>query len=310
MKPLVVILGPTAVGKTAVGIQLCQRINGEIVSGDSMLVYKKMDIGTAKPSLVERQHVPHHMIDILEPSEAYNVVQFQEKATGYIGEIHQRDRIPILLGGTGLYVRAIVEGYQFTPASSNDILRRQLQEEAEVHGNQHVWDKLNAIDAATAARLHPNDQRRIIRAIEVYKNTGTPLSWQYLADHNIPYKLALIGLTMPRELLYQRINSRVDIMIESGLEAEVRELLRDGYGPDMVAMKGLGYRQMIGYLAGEYDLEHAIYLIKRDTRHFAKRQMTLFKKISGVEWFDVSEYQSTQSLVDDVYRSIARKICI
>jgi len=310
MKPLVVILGPTAVGKTSVGIQLCQKIHGEIVSGDSMLIYKDMNIGTAKPSLAERQHIPHHMIDLLNPSEAYNVAEFQAKATCCIEDIQQRGNIPILLGGTGLYVRAIVEGYQFCPASSNDTLRKQLQAEVDKYGNQYLWDKLNAIDPVTAKRLHFNDQRRIIRAIEVYQNTGAPLSSQYQADHNIPYDLALIGLTMPRELLYERINHRVDTMIESGLESEVRQLLDKGYHAEMVAMKGLGYRQMIGYIAGEYDLEYAVYLIKRDTRHFAKRQMTLFKKISGIAWFDVSKYLSVPALVEDIYMDIAGKICI
>lgn len=310
MKPLVVVLGPTAVGKTAIGIQLCQKLNGEIVSGDSMLVYKGMDIGTAKPSIEERQGIPHHMIDIMDPSEEYNVVEFQEKATCVIEDIQQRGKIPVLLGGTGLYIRAIIEGYQFSPANSNNVFRQQLQEEACEFGNMYVWQKLKAIDPVTAARLHPNDQRRIIRAIEVYHDTGLPLSAQYAATYKTPYKLALIGLTMPREMLYQRIDDRVDIMISDGLEQEVRRLLQEGYHPEMLAMKGLGYRQMIDYINGEYDLAEAIYLIKRDTRHFAKRQMTLFKKIDGIEWYDVSQYLSKTALLEDISNNLAGKICL
>jgi tRNA dimethylallyltransferase len=300
MKPLVVILGPTAVGKTAVGIRLCQKIPAEIVSGDSMLLYRGMDIGTAKPTPDERQDIPHHMIDILDPDESYSVAEFQAKATECIQDIQRRGRIPVLLGGTGLYVRAIIEGYQFAPAGVNSALRETLQQEAENFGNEYVWNKLQAVDAATAARLHPNDVRRIIRALEVYCATGIPLSQQYTATYDTPYTLVLVGLTMPRELLYQRINARVDLMIAQGLEQEVRQMLAQGYEPDSVSMQGLGYRQMVGYLNEEYDFAHAVYLIKRDTRHFAKRQMTLFKSLSDIRWFDVTEYASTDHLVEQM----------
>lgn len=310
MKPLVVILGPTAVGKTAVGIELCRKIDGEIVSGDSMLVYKGMNIGTAKPTLAERQGIPHYMIDILEPNEAYSVAEFQAQATHHIRDIQAREKIPVLLGGTGLYVRAIIEGYRFSPAGSNETLRAQLHEEAEFLGNEFVWRKLYARDPVTADRLHPNDLRRIIRAIEVHHETGRPLSQQYEATGTTPYKLTVIGLNMPRELLYQRINDRVDLMINAGLEQEVRQLLAKGYTADLTAMKSLGYKQMAAYISGEYDLAEAIYLIKRDTRHFAKRQLTLFKKISGIRWFDMTEYSSAGLLVEDISREVAGKIYI
>lgn len=310
MKPLIVILGPTAVGKTAVGIQLCRKIEGEIVSGDSMLLYKGMDIGTAKPTMAERQGIPHYMIDILEPWESYSVAEFQARATYHIEEIQARGKIPVLLGGTGLYVRAIIEGYRFSPAGSNRALREQLQREAEARGNDYLWQKLYACDPETAGRLHPNDMRRIIRAIEVYSETGRPLSQQYEATHTTPYDLTVIGLNMTREILYQRINERVDIMIEAGLEQEVRRLLAKGCTTDLVAMKSLGYKQMAAYIQGEYDLEEAIYLIKRDTRHFAKRQLTLFKKIPGIIWYDVTEYASTEMLMEDIYNDVAGKICI
>lgn len=307
MKPLVVILGPTAVGKTAVGIQLCHKIDGEIVSGDSMLVYRGMDIGTAKPTLEERQGIPHYMIDILEPQESYSVAEFQARATNYIENIQTRGKLPVLLGGTGLYVRAITEGYQFSPAGSNEGLRKQLHDEAEIWGNEFVWKKLYSCDPRTADRLHPNDLRRVIRAIEVYCDTGRPLSEQYSATHAAPYDVTIIGLNMPRELLYQRINDRVDIMIAQGLEQEVRQLMDKGYTPDLVAMKSLGYKQMTGYILGEYDLAHTIYLIKRDTRHFAKRQLTLFKKIPGIQWFDVSKYTSTQTIVEEIYKLLQER---
>lgn len=310
MKPLVVILGPTAVGKTAIGIKLCQQIDGEIVSGDSMLVYRGMDIGTAKPTLAERQGIPHYMIDILDPHEAYSVAEFQYLATKYIEEIHARKKIPVLLGGTGLYVRAIIEGYQFSPAGSNETLRKQLHDEAKEFGNEAVWNKLHVCDPQTADRLHPNDLRRVIRAIEVYHQTGRPLSQQYTATYNVPYDLTVIGLNMPRETLYQRINDRVDLMIKHGLEQEVRQLLAKGYTPDLVAMKSLGYKQMTDYILGKYDLDYVIYLIKRDTRHFAKRQLTLFKKIPGIRWFDVTHYTSRDVLLEYIYNTVAGKICL
>jgi tRNA dimethylallyltransferase len=310
MKPLVVMLGPTAVGKTALGIRLCQKIDGEIVSGDSMLVYRGMDIGTAKPTLEERQGIPHYMIDILDPHEAYSVADFQALATKFIEEIQARGKIPVLLGGTGLYVRAIIEGYQFSPAGSNETLRQQLQDEAQEYGNEFVWHKLDACDKQTAERLHPNDLRRVIRAIEVYHETGRPLSQQYIATHAVPYNVTVIGLNMPKDLLYQRINNRVDIMIEQGLEHEVRQLLDKGYTPDLVSMKSLGYKQMVEYILGEYDFARAVYLIKRDTRHFAKRQVTLFKKIPGIQWFDISQYKSMQILLEDIYNNIAGKTSI
>lgn len=310
MKPLLVILGPTAVGKTAVGIQLCRKIAGEIVSGDSMLVYREMDIGTAKPSRAEQQGIPHYMIDIVEPWESYSVAEFQARATYHIEDIQARGKIPVLLGGTGLYVRAIIEGYRFSPAGSNRALREQLQREAEACGHDFLWQKLHACDPATAARLHPNDLRRIIRAIEVYHATGRPLSQQYEATHTTPYELTVIGLNMPREILYQRINDRVDLMLEAGLEQEVRRLLAKGCTTDLVAMNSLGYKQMAAYIQGEYELAEAICLMKRDTRHFAKRQLTLFKKIPGIIWYDVTQYASVGRLVEDIYNNVAGKICI
>lgn len=310
MKPLVVIIGPTAVGKTAIGIKLCQLIGGEIVSGDSMLVYKGMDIGTAKPTLAERQGIPHYMIDILDPHEAYSVAEFQALATKYIEEIHARDKIPVLLGGTGLYVRAIIEGYQFSPVGSNEELRKRLYAEAKEFGHECVWQKLFACDPQTAGRLHPNDLRRVIRAIEVYHDSGRPLSQQYTATHATPYDVTVIGLNMPREILYRRINDRVDLMIEQGLEQEVRQLLNKGCTSDHAAMKSLGYKQMIGYIIGEYDLDYAVYLIKRDTRHFAKRQLTLFKKIPGIRWFDVSIHTSTEIVLAYIYNRFAGKTCL
>lgn len=310
MKPLVVILGPTAVGKTLLGIHLCRKISGEIISGDSMLLYRGMDIGTAKPTPEERQGIPHYMIDILDPRESYSVAEFQAVATKYIEEVQSKGKVPVLLGGTGLYVRAIIEGYRFPPIRSNEGLRQELHHAAETFGNEYVWQKLRACDPQTADRLHPNDLRRIIRAIEVYSETGRPLSQQYAATRTVPYRLSVIGLTMPREMLYERINRRVDMMIEQGLEKEVRQLLDLGCAPDLPSMKSLGYKQMTGYILGEYDFDHAVYLIKRDTRHFAKRQLTLFRKIPDINWFDVSLYTSPELLLEEIYNNIAGKIGI
>ncbi|MHB8171104.1 MAG: tRNA (adenosine(37)-N6)-dimethylallyltransferase MiaA [Thermincolia bacterium] len=302
LHPLIIIVGPTAVGKTAVSIEVAKIINGEIISGDSMQVYKNMDIGTAKPTMEERQGIPHHMIDILEPDEDYSVAAFQRMTEHLIPEIVGRGLLPILAGGTGLYVRSVTDHYNFTEFSVDHEYRNQLEQQAKEKGNQYLLDRLAQLDPPTAARLHVNDLRRIIRALEVYQFTGQSIS-SYQDAHQNPepkYNLAMFGLTMDRQELYSRIDLRVDLMVEQGLVDEVGELLNRGYSPDLTGMQGLGYKEIIAYLQGQYDLDEAIRLIKRDTRHFAKRQLTWFKREQRIHWLKLEKEQNIAEIANEI----------
>lgn len=285
---LVVITGPTAVGKTGVGIEVALALNGEVVSADSMMVYRGMDIGTAKPTFSEMRGVPHHLIDIVNPDEEFNVVRYQELATAAIENIQSRRRVPLLVGGTGLYLRAIIDHYRF-PVRCDPRLRQRLQQEAQLHGSGQLHERLAAVDPVTAARLHPNDQRRIIRALEVYHQTGKPFSqFQPPAGRReSKYRLAMFGLSMDRARLYQRIEERVDELIQAGLVEEVRGLLDRGHGPELVAMKGLGYKEVVAYLRGETTREEMVNILKRNTRRFAKRQLTWFRRDDRIRWLDL-----------------------
>jgi tRNA dimethylallyltransferase len=286
---LVVIVGPTAVGKTALSLTLARRFDGEIISGDSMQVYRRMDIGTAKATPEERSIVPHHLIDIVDPDEEYSVALFQSMATRLITEINQRGRLPFIVGGTGLYIESVTHRFQFAQAQHDPELRQRLQKLAETEGVEALHRRLADIDPITAERLHPNDVKRVIRAIEIYETTGQKMAdFQHRAAHS-PYDLYIIGLTMDREKLYARINRRVDMMIEAGLVEEVRMLLDQGYDPSLVSMQGLGYKELIPYLYGEITLEKAINDIKQRTRHFAKRQLSWFRRMSEIEWFDMTD---------------------
>jgi len=302
LHPLIVIVGPTAVGKTALSIELAKMVNGEIISGDSMQVYKYMDIGTAKPTMKERQGIPHYMIDILEPDEEYSVAVFQDKVEELIPDIAGRNLMPILAGGTGLYVRAITDHYNFTDFSVDQEYRMHLEEEALVKGNQVLLDRLAAVDPVTAKRLHINDLRRIIRALEVYHFTGQPIS-SYQDAHLNPepkYNLAMIGLNMERDKLYDRINRRVDLMVEQGLVEEVEGLLNRGYSSSLTSMQGLGYKEICAYLEGQYDFGEAIRLLKRNTRHFAKRQLTWFRRDQRIKWFNVENYHTISEIANEI----------
>ena len=274
--PLVVIVGPTAVGKTEVGIRLAGIIGGEVISGDSMQVYKYMDIGTAKPTEQEMAGVPHHMIDVISPGEEFNVAKFQEMVEKCIEEIASKGKIPILVGGTGLYVRSVIDEYDFTPPGGDDSLRSTLLKIAAEKGNACLVEMLEKVDPAAAKRIHLNDTRRLIRAIEVYQALGRPISdFQYVSGHaKLKYNLAYFGLFMNRQKLYEKIEKRVDIMIEKGLVHEVADLVKMGYGPDNTSMQALGYKEMLYYFGGLCTLAEAVGLIKRNSRRFAKRQIT------------------------------------
>lgn len=298
--PLVVIVGPTAVGKTAVSIDLAKKIDGEIISGDSMQVYRHMNVGTAKPSEQEKEGIPHYMLDIIEPDEEFSVALFQKKVTAYIAEILERGRIPVFVGGTGLYVRSVIDHYDFSPAGNDYDYRQQLLKEAEAFGNEYLHEKLREVDPIAAGRLHSNDIRRIIRALEVYRQTGRPItSFQY-RDNDLPpkYRLGYFGLTMDRGDLYRRIEQRVDRMIAGGLVEEVKRLLERGYNPGLTSMQGLGYKEISGYLQGQYSLDEATELLKRNTRRFAKRQLTWFRRDTRIKWITV-EYQYNSSEIAD-----------
>lgn len=291
-KPIVVLTGPTAVGKTELSIQLAKAIGGEIISADSMQVYKYMDIGSAKITPEEMDGVRHYLVDELEPFDEFHVVKFQEYAQKYLNEIYAHEKIPIIAGGTGFYIQALLNDIDFTEQESDSAYRKELEALAEEHGNQYLHDRLKEVDPESAEAIHPNNRKRVIRALEFYQETGGKIS-----EHNAkeqmrtsPYNFAYFVLNDERSHLYKRIDARVDKMIEDGLETEVRRLKEIGCTKDMVAMQGIGYKEMLSYLDGGYSLEEAVYIIKRETRHFAKRQITWFKRERDVIWLNKNEF--------------------
>lgn len=291
-KPIVVLTGPTAVGKTELSIQLAKVIGGEIISADSMQVYKYMDVGSAKITPEEMDGVRHYLVDELEPFDEFHVVKFQEYAQKYLNEIYAHGKIPIIAGGTGFYIQALLNDIDFTEQESDSAYRKELEALAEEHGNQYLHDRLKEVDPESAEAIHPNNRKRVIRALEFYQETGRKIS-----EHNAkeqmrtsPYNFAYFVLNDERSHLYKRIDARVDKMIEDGLEAEVRRLKEMGCTKDMVAMQGIGYKEMLSYLDGSYSFEEAVYIIKRETRHFAKRQITWFKRERDVIWLNKNEF--------------------
>lgn len=307
MEKLIAVIGPTAVGKTKISIELAELLHTEIISGDSMLVYQNMDIGTAKPDMIERSGIPHHLIDILTPHQEFNVVDFLEQAKQKITDINRQGKIPILAGGTGLYVKALLEGYNFSTTSSNENLRQKYLALADKYGNVYVHDLLHKVDPDTAQRLHPNDLRRIIRALEVYHTSGERISQNKLGDeHELLYDAIVIGLMMDRQTLYNRINQRVDLMMNQGLVQEVASLLAGGVSPQAQSMKGIGYKEIVAYLEGKTDLATATDNIKKATRHFAKRQITWYKKMPYIEWFEVDKIPADK-IMSYIYKHVAGK---
>lgn len=300
--PLLVIVGPTAVGKTNTAVRIAKKYSGEVVSADSMQIYKYMDIGTAKPTAAEKDGIKHHLIDIVEPDEEYSVSDFKEDAQQIIKKIYSNKKLPILAGGTGLYIKAVVDNYYFSEASVDRDFRNKMKHAAMDKGNEYVFNKLKKVDPVSAQRIHPNDTKRIIRALEVYHQTGKPISYYEAKTKNTPspYNAEIIGLYMPREILYERINKRVDIMIERGLVKEVKKLVEKGYDENLNSMKGLGYQQIIKYLKGEYTLDEAIKIIKRDTRRFAKRQFTWFRRDKRIYWINPLEVDPLEAAKEKI----------
>ena len=291
-QPLVILTGATAVGKTALSIALAKAIQGEIISTDSMQVYRGMDIGSAKITAEEMQGVPHHLIDILDPKEEFNVVTFQQKAKDAMEGIYERGHIPIVVGGTGFYIQALLYDIDFTENGEDKTFRHELEEQAKTpEGAQSLHDRLAEVDPVSAEMIHANNTKRVIRALEFFEETGTRIS-----EHNeeqrqkqSPYRFAYFVLDDERARLYERIDRRVDEMISQGLVQEVERLKAQGCERNWVSMQGLGYKEILDYLDGQQDLERAVYLIKRDTRHFAKRQITWFKREKDVTWIKRQE---------------------
>lgn len=290
MKALWVIAGPTASGKTDLAIWLARQFDGEIVSADSMQLYRGMNIGTAKPTAEEQAAAPHHLIDCIDPKEPFNAALYQPMARAAIEDILRRDRQPILAGGTGLYVNAVVYPLTFTEAAEDAAYRDEMRTYAQRHGEQALYDKLNEIDPDTAGRLHPHDIKRVIRALEIRHLTGEGSGdYRKRVEATPLYGARMAGITMERGRLYERINQRVDAMVGAGLVTEVKSLLESGCARDMISMQGLGYKEIIGYLDGAYGLTTAVDMIKLRTRRFAKRQLTWFRRDKHIRWFDADK---------------------
>ena len=306
-KKLVVLTGPTAVGKTKLSIELAKRIGGEIISADSCQVYKHMDIGSAKIHPNEMDGIPHFLIDELEPSEEFNVVVFQQKAKKYMEEIYERGHVPILVGGTGFYIQAVLYDINFSEDDDNHKIREELENLANENGAEYMHEELRKIDPVSAQNIHANNVKRVIRALEYYKLTGKKIS-----EHNeeqrqneSPYDFSYFVLNDHRELLYERIDKRVDEMVMEGLIEEVTRLKNMGYNRSYVSMQALGYKEIFSFLEDEISLEEALYIIKRDTRHFAKRQITWFKREKEVIWVNKPEFEyNNDSILDFMQKQI------
>ena len=298
-KPMIILTGPTAVGKTDLSIQLAKAINGEIISAASMQVYRHMDIGSAKVTPEEMDGVPHHLIDVLEPEEEFNVVVFQKLAKEALTGIYERGHIPIIVGGTGFYIQALLYDIDFTENDGDTAIRRELEKLAQTQGAGCLHQMLQEIDPESAAAIHQNNVKRVIRAIEFYRQTGKKISLhnEQEREKQSPYQFLYYVLDTDRKTLYERIDRRVDLMMEHGLVDEVKHLADMGCTRDMVSMQGLGYKEILDYLSGEITLEEAVYILKRDTRHFAKRQITWFKRERDVHWLELEQFQNDRKEV-------------
>lgn len=304
---LLIIAGPTASGKSDTAVELALRLNGAVISADSMQVYKGMDIGSAKVTGEEMRGVPHYLIDCMDPREEWNVVEFQKRARQAIEEIRGKGRLPILCGGTGFYIQSVLYDIDFTEMEDNSSFRRELQELAGEKGPEYLHGLLREADPAAAEAIHPNNVKRVIRALEFHRESGG----SRISDHNreqrareSAYDALFFVLTMDRKLLYERIDKRVDLMMERGLVEEVKALREKGLTASDVSMQGLGYKQILKALEGETSLEEAVYIIKRDTRHFAKRQLSWFRRERDVRWICVDRYPDRKACIDDMEKTI------
>lgn len=292
-----VIIGPTAVGKTKLSIDLAKALNGEIISGDSMQIYRTMDIGTAKVTKEEMDGIPHYMIDIKDPEDSFSVAEFQERVRKHIREITERGKLPIVVGGTGLYIQSVLFDYQFTDDAGDATYREQMEKLALERGVEYVHEKLQEVDPKSAERIHANNVRRVIRALEIFHTTGEKMSDQLEKQENdLLYDVSLIGLTMDREMLYDRINLRVDIMMEQGLLEEVEGLYNRGIR-DCQSIQAIGYKEIYDYFENRVSLEEAVSQLKTNSRRYAKRQLTWFRNKMDVTWFDVTGGEKTSEIL-------------
>lgn len=291
--PVLCIVGPTASGKTSLALRLSHALGGEIVNMDSMQIYRGMDIGTAKPTMAERENIPHHLMDIIEPTETFTVAQYARLAEATLHSIHARGVLPILVGGTGFYLRALTDGLSLGGVPSDPALRDALKQMAlEPGGKRKLHERLRACDAVTADRLHENDVQRVARAIEVFELTGVPTSAQRREMPDQPFLFCMLGTTLERKMLYQRTDERVDTMVTKGLLSEVRTLLSHGVPPQAQAMQGIGYKEMVPVVCKDVSLNDAVIAMKQNTRHYAKRQWTWFRAEEQVQWLDMAQAES------------------
>lgn len=298
-KPVIAIVGPTAVGKTRLSVEVAEKFHGEIISGDSMQVYQGLDIGTAKITEVEKHGIPHYMIDTKRPSDSFSVADYQAYVQQYINEISSQQKLPIIAGGSGLYIQAALYDYNFSDQRRDDEVTRRLEEELDNHGVTTLHNRLKKIDPNQAAKIHPNNHRRVIRALEIYQTTGlTMTAYQKQQKRDSPYNPLFIGLEMDRKLLYQRINARVDYMLKQGLLDEVEMLYNQGF-ENCQSMRGIGYKEFIPYFKGEQSLIQATETLKQNSRRFAKRQYTWFKNKLDVHWYTI-----TPETIDETFRKI------
>lgn len=306
-RDIIVICGPTAVGKTEYAIKTALRMNGEVVSCDSMQLYKYMDIGSAKPTADEQAQVRHHLVDQIDPSEPFSAAKYQALAKAAIEDIFAREKTPVIAGGTGLYLNALLYKMDFSAPPRKDAFREQLYQEAEERGPLFIYEKLVKADPQAADRIHPNNVKKVIRALEAAEAGERVKDFAKDLVPTDEYSATLIGLTRDRDQLYDRINRRVDLLVEQGLLDEVKKLLAMGLTESDISMKGIGYKEIIAYYHGQYDLEEAIDLVKKNTRHYAKRQLTWFKRYKDMKWFNISEYDSDEDCLEEIFKWLEKR---
>ena len=306
--PIIILTGPTAVGKTNLSIDLAKELNAEIISADSMQIYKYMDIGSAKVTIDEMQGVKHYLVDEVTPDYVFSVSEFQKRADDYIEKINDENKKVLVTGGTGLYLNSLIYNMDFAKSDANNELREKLRIELEENGIDYMHNKLKELDPEAAQRIHKNNTKRVIRALEVYLSGEKMNDFSKDLKFNEKYNPIIIVLNREREHLYERINKRVDIMMDNGLIDEVKNLLKMGYTKDMISMQGIGYKEIIKYLDGEYTLDEAIDIIKRDSRRYAKRQLTWFRRYDDAKWFNLDEYSDSQVLKNDIIMHIEKML--
>lgn len=307
---LCILVGPTSIGKSSIAVELGRSLNGEIISADSMQIYKYMDIGTAKVTADEMKEIPHHMIDIINPDEDFTVSNYKHMVKQHIREINHRGKLPILVGGTGLYVNSIIYDLNFAEIPPNQDLRSEYEELAKKYGNEYLHNKLSKIDKESADKISIKDIKRMIRALEIFHSTGKTMSEhnKNFRMMNNDYNLAYFALNMDRASLYDRINHRVDVMMENGLIGEVKGILEMGYNKDLISLKAIGYKEIIAYLDNEISLEEAVELIKKGSRNYAKRQLTWFRRDNRIKWIDMDSYdnilEASEFIRDNIIKTL------